>query len=1155
MTIDGGNDDGAARAAIRAELDVTHFVEAGAGTGKTTALVGRIVELVVSGRARLADVAAITFTEAAAAELADRITEALERSAAGTSADEHLDVDASEVPLRAERARAALGEADGAAISTLHGFARRILASHPFEAGVPPLIDVLDEVRSTVAFDERWRTFVDELLESNAHRHAVLVLLTCGVKFRQLRDIALQFNQNWDLVDDAALGAPAPVPIDPAPILGPLNEARDMIGFCTTLDDKLRAHLDALSPFAFALAHADSELDTLRSIVDGPKLSKRVGQQANWEPGHCAAVRDLLEDAQAASEALLSRVANAALANLLVSIKELTLRSAADRRREGRLEFHDLLVLARQLVRHRPDVCRTLHEQFPFLLIDEFQDTDPIQAELAVRIASDDPDAAGKSWTELAVEPGRIFFVGDPKQSIYRFRRADIALFLDVRSRYAKRPLTLSKNRRSVPGIISWVNAIFEDLMGAGTPGVQPAYEPLVAHREGHALFADQPPVLVLGGAIADKVPMSTIRAREAADIAMVVRRIIDEQWPVGDDSRAADLSDITILVPTRTGLPSLIEALDDAEVPYRLESSSLVYAAPEVRELMLVLQAVDDPTDEVAIVGALRSALFGCGDDDLLEYRLHHGAWDYRVPAPSDLEDDHPVVAGRRALATLHAERWWYEVSGLIERIMAERRVLELALTESRPREIWRRLRFVADQARQFTDAFGGDLRRYLAWAELQSDEDARVTEVILPETDHNAVRIMTVHAAKGLEFPIVLLSGLNVVDRAAGGTRVLWGADGPEVCVKKDLRTPGFTALAASEEAMEAAERVRLLYVASTRARDHLVVCLHHKAANQPNCHARRLEVICSGHPYLWRKHEEAAATGEDPPPSSPTAVGSTATGSTATGPTAKASTAMTPGATGAAPAAWAEDTADGRQRWIARRTDQLASAALPRTVAATTVARLAAAQRELEQDVEGELEWDVTEADHQLDHELDDELDAWRQGRTGTELGRAVHATLQLIDLATGDRLPELARAQAAAEGISGRSSEVAARVAAALRSDIIQAAVESGRYWKELYVGAPVGSRVVEGFIDLLVDGPAGLVVVDYKTDSASTPAELDRALERYSIQGASYAVAVEQALGRPVQRCVFLFLRSNGALERSVVDLELAKRTVEDLLRR
>ncbi len=1125
MTIDA-TDDRPARVAIRAELDTTHFVEAGAGTGKTTALVGRIVELVVSGRARMADIAAITFTEAAAGELRDRIAEALERSAAGTYIEEYLDVDPGDVPLRAERARAALAEADGAAVSTLHGFARRILATHPFEAGLPPLIDVLDEVRSTVAFDERWKTFVDELLDSQAHQQAVLVLLTCGVKFQQLRDIALQFNQNWDLVEDAVPGTPTPVPVDPAPMLEPLTRALAMADFCLDGDDKLLAHLEALSPYAAILGNVDNELDTLRAIVDAPPLFRKWGQQGNWGPGRCDEVRGLLEEAQTAKDDLLNRVANAALANLVVSIRELTLRSAADRRREGRLEFHDLLVLARELVRHRPDVCRTLSEQFRFLLIDEFQDTDPIQAELAVRIASDDPDAGQKRWTELTFDPGRVFFVGDPKQSIYRFRRADIALFLGIRDRYSERPLVLSKNRRSVPGIIKWVNAVFGDLMGAGTPGIQPAYEPLVAHRADHAQFGDRPPVLALGEAVVDKVPMSTIREKEAADIASAIRRIIDNQWPVGDSCRAADLADITILVPTRTGLPILTEALDDADVPYRLESSSLVYSAPEVRELMSVLQAVDDPTDEVAIVGALRSALFGCGDDDLLEYRLHHGTWDYRVPAPDDLDDDHPVVAGRRALAAFHAERWWYEVSGLIERIVDERRVLELALTESRPREVWRRLRFVADQARQFTDAFGGDLRRYLAWAELQSDEDARVTEVILPETDHNAVRIMTVHASKGLEFPIVVLSGLNVADRTRSGARVLWGANGPEVFVRKDVRTAGFDALAAGEEAMEAAERVRLLYVAATRARDHLVVCLHHKAANQPNCHAARLEIICSDHPKLWRQLEEEAADGEQPaPPASPAA--------------------MAPPAAGTAPSGTVEDTAEERQRWMDRRAEQLASAAVPRTVAATTVARMAAEQAELERD----LEWDATEPDD----ELDVELSPWRQGRTGTELGRAVHATLQLIDLATGDGLTELARAQAAVEGIPGRASEVAGRVAAALRSDIIRTAVESGRCWKELYVGAPVGSRVLEGFIDLLVDGPDGLVVVDYKTDSASTPAELDRALERYSIQGASYAVAIEQALGRPVERCVFLFLRPGGAVERSVVDLEEAKRTVQGLM--
>jgi hypothetical protein len=210
----------------------------------------------------------------------------------------------------------------------------------------------------------------------------------------------------------------------------------------------------------------------------------------------------------------------------------------------------------------------------------------------------------------------------------------------------------------------------------------------------------------------------------------------------------------------------------------------------------------------------------------------------------------------------------------------------------------------------------------------------------------------------------------------------------------------------------------------------------------------------------------------------------------------------------------------------------------------VAATSVAVMAggAAAETFDADASGDP-GDAEEA----------EATPWRRGRGATAVGRAVHATLQLVDLATGAGLAELARTQAMAEGIPGRSADVAALVDVALRSDVIRAAVAGGRYWKELYVGAPVGARVLEGFVDLLVERPDGLEVVDYKTDSAPED-DLDRVLDHYRVQGASYAVAVERALGRPVTRCTFLFLRRDKAVERRITDLVAAKAHVEEILR-
>jgi ATP-dependent helicase/nuclease subunit A len=673
------------------------------------------------------------------------------------------------------------------------------------------------------------------------------------------------------------------------------------------------------------------------------------------------------------------------------------------------------------------------------------------------------------------------------------------------------------------------------------------------------------PPVVLLGGAheapVGGRTPsINEVRDSEAGDLVRAILRIRDEQWPVGAEGRPATLEDIAVLIPTRTGLGNLQDAFESAGLPYRLESSSLIYDTIEVHELLTVLRAVDDPTDHVSIVAALRSSSFGCGDDDLLEYRQARGSWDYRNVAPDELGPSHPVVIGMAGLRNLHAQRWWQDVSGLIELIVQERKLLELGLDEGRPRDVWRRLRFVADQARQFTDAYGGDLRRYLAWVELQQRDDVRAVEVVLPESDDDAVRILTVHGAKGLEFPIVFLTGLSRGGSYENGPQVLWGADGPEVKLSKRVKTQGFEDLAAREVSMNQAQDLRLLYVAATRARDHLVISLHHQASAK-SCHAALLAPLCAAEPDLCRSLDVEL---DRPDGTAVESVDSTVPAS------GQADTA----------APRRDEGQASRKAWEIQRAELVGPGGRPRTVAATTIATLAneqagASRRQDDSNQDGSHRAGDRTDDHsdQLTHPdgeprrgqsdpgldkdgTDVDLPPWRRGRAGTSVGRAVHAVLQTIDFTvpyTEAQLVGLVGLQAVAEGVPNRRREIAHRVRSALESDMVREAVASGRYWRELYVGVPVGDRTLEGFIDLLIAGPDGYVVVDYKTDAVVTDADLDRAVERYRLQGATYALAVRRALGVPVSRCVFLFLRADGAVAREVPDLDEAMGEVEDLV--
>ncbi|HEX8804719.1 MAG TPA: UvrD-helicase domain-containing protein, partial [Acidimicrobiales bacterium] len=767
----------------------------------------------------------------------------------------------------ADRCATAVDDLDGAAIGTLHSFAQRILTEHPIEAGLPPHVEVLDEVGSAVAFDDRWATFVDELLADPAVERALLLATAAGVGPRALRAVAVAFGENWDLAVDHAPRVPVEPPAWEHRLVALLDELDGLCAnghHCEHETDRLLQVLADLQAWGARVRAAGDESTRLSLLAtDGGRPRARAngkGAKANWPAGHdLVGLRAAIDDLAGRFEALRNEVALAALERLAVELRAFTLAAAGERRAAGQLEFHDLLVLARQVLRdptHGPEVRRVLHGRYRRLLIDEFQDTDPIQVELAVLVASADDAAGDRPWDEVEPVDGRLFFVGDPKQSIYRFRRADISLFLRAADRFGRdgRRLALTTNHRATAPVVDVVNHLFGRLIQPGERGglpSQPAYEPFVAVR-GAAPVG--PAVSVLGRTPHEDGPRAAeLRTRESLDVAATVSRALREGWLVDrspdwsrPDWQPARAGDVTILVPTRTTLPALEDALSDAGIAYRAESASLVYASRLVRDVLLTLRAVDDPTDTLSAVAALRSPLFGCGDDDLLAYRQElDGRFDHSRPFPEGMPADHVVARGIAYLRELHADRLWHTPSELVDRVVRDRRVMELGEAEGRARDLWRRVRFVVDQARAWSETTNGTLRQYLAWIRQQTAEGARVAEAVLPETDDDAVRIMTVHAAKGLQFPITIVTGLSTrPQRWYADAEVAWPpGERCIITIGRKVTSEAFEAWKPIDEQMSHDERIRLLYVAATRARDHLVLSLHRATRKAPVDDASRL------------------------------------------------------------------------------------------------------------------------------------------------------------------------------------------------------------------------------------------------------------------------------------------------------------------------
>lgn len=1113
--------DQAERDRIVRDLGSTLFVEAGAGSGKTSALVDRVLGLVATGTAELRTVAAITFTEKAGAELRDRIRRALEERIADTNDD---GVGA--------RCRLAVDQLDGAAIGTLHAFAQRILSENPVEAGIPPRVEVLDEVSSGTEFVRRWDGFRDELLADDDLKRTLLLLLGSGVKHGALRSLALAFDQNWDLVQERVPETSPEPPALPALLefaLEPLDAICELRNECTDDADLLCAHLGEIAEYAAQLRSVDDELELLARLPGGDQAEPPTfnvgnrGKGKNWID--IKAVRAQVREANQGLQSMRDQVTQACAKRVGSALRGFTLGAARERREDGRLSFHDLLVLSRALLRDPKQgavVRRRLSERYSHLLLDEFQDTDPIQIELAARIAAAHPssaDAGDAAWEDVSVAPGHLFIVGDPKQSIYRFRRADVALFMKAAGRFGPEGggvVELFANFRTVEPVIEWVNETFARLM-AEVPDVevqfpsQPDYVPLTATRAGPPAG---PPVALLGrDELAYKTSAAEMRGAEAAEVAATISRVLAERWSVGDGPdawRAAELGDITVLVPARTSLPFLEDALEKATIPYRAESSSLVYSTRAVRDLLMVLRAADDPTDHLRVVSALRSPLLGCGDDDLFRFKVERkGHWNYLATQPEAIANDDPVRVGLEYLRSLHDERQWLSPAEMLSRIARERRAFEIGFAEGRPRDVWRRLRYVTDQARNWSESAGGSLRQYLQWVEHQTAEGARVAEAVLPETDDDAVRIMTIHAAKGLEFPITIVSGMSTAPQSvrapaevafppAGGVGYRFG---PKVATEE------FTEWAPIDERMGFDERVRLLYVACTRARDHLVISLHRAARAKPPDQARRTnaELLLAGMGALVDEL--------------PDAVGKSF-----------AAHAVEPVAPPPAVLPFTE--------WETECAAALLAQSRPSTVAATALTEEGTA------DAGGETDAGLDKRPRDLD------LPPWLKGRYGTSVGRAVHGVLQTIDLRTGGGLDDAVAAQCEAEAIPTRRPDVRSLVEHALGSATVQAAAGSP-YWREVYACTPlVGGRLLEGYVDLLYRSPDGLVVVDYKTAATSDPDALTARVQGYRLQGASYALAIGQSTGEAVVRVTFLFLTPTGAVAIDLADVDDAIADIE-----
>ncbi len=1141
--------DADARRRIRDDLDQTLFVEAAAGTGKTTELVSRVVSVLRSGVGALDRIVAVTFTEKAAGEMKLRLRAGIESERAHeeptSEARAHLD--------------ASLAMLEIARIGTIHGFCGDLLRERPVEAGVDPLFQVMPEEQSQRLLDRAFDHWFQRILSDPPEGvRRVLRRRTRGFNAvgprDQLRNAARSLVEHRDFT--AAWqrdGFDRAAAIDS--VMDRLEELVVLAQSVTNPNDWLAKNLNNVENFLeenrLREAVRGRDHDALESELRELARNRRTGWHWRGRGKFTKEIsRAAMIERRDAGKAELDAMLETADADLAPCLRE-ELRPVVSgyetlKQRAGSLDFLDLLLRARNLIRDHREVRIDLQGRFSHYFVDEFQDTDPLQAELLLLLSADDPDQ--NDPVKVRPIPGKLFLVGDPKQAIYRFRRADIATYEATKKQLVDRGaelLHLTTSYRAVPSLQQAVNAAFEPLMRGSSEG-QANYVALQPRREE---TPGQPTLVALPA------------PRPYGDYGSIVQWRIDDSLPDAVGAFVDWLihrSGWTVGVPGETEGRVPIEArhvclifrrfksfqtdvtrpyvraLEARRVPHVLVGGHSFHDREEVQALRNAMCAIEWPDDELRVFATLRGPFFALGDDALLAYRHRfRSLHPLRRVAEADLDESEREVADAlKLLAALHRSRNHRPIADTLSRLLAHLRAhAGIAIWPTGEQALANCLR-VVDLARRFERSGAPSFRSFAMQMEEGAERgDAQDAPVVEEGTE--GVRIMTAHRAKGLEFPVVVLADPNCratrepPTRFVDSERGLW-AEPLCGCAPRELLDHRET-----EAERDRAEAVRLTYVATTRARDLLVV-----PVTGDDYHRDPPGWLDMLDPIVQPTHGDRRNPQPAPncPSFGPDSVLERPAGTRA-GPRSSVAPGLHTPRVGPHGIVWwdpgaldldkqeevglrqqrileadtegvaANEGIRAHERWQTQRSALLESGATAWISVQSVSERVDALQP-------------VDPGDEQ-DPVAIEEVSVDRSSRPGgRRFGSLVHATLAVVDL---DAKPERIDVAAAAEGrllgCPPQEVEAAAGVVrAAIDHPLLRRAAAADQLRREtpLLLRLPDGS-LLEGVVDLAFREANHWTVVDFKTDR-----ELGDRRSRYAAQVGLYADAISQATGEPTR---------------------------------
>lgn len=1065
--------DQAARDAIIHERDCNVAVVAGAGTGKTKTIIDRAVELLAPRRAGVKPIgiqtmALITFTRRAAGELRFRIREHLLRQ---------LEREAGRDERRASLLRDALGNLDAAFVGTIHGFADRLLRLRPVEAALSPAYALVEDTSELVN-----ETFVrlrraaevgglrKELGRFGAPLDATLID-EAAETLRAATRAGLQMERA-----ETVYGSVASLEATMSRMIDTRDVAVDLCAVPDPQLDQARAAADRLAQMVklmrgTAFGHRSVRLmaralSRLRAVVDpaeafrivqdglgGRQLTKGTdfnNDDNGWSIYKAIRPQDTARGSLAEQLKGPHRWLATRLVRLFPVVRAMYERVKAE---HEVVDYLDLLIKLRDLLRDNLSARRFYQSLFEHIFVDEFQDTDPLQCEIVFYLC-EDPAATTSSdargWQAVQLAPGKLTIVGDPKQSIYRFRRADIAMYgLATERLIAGGALEqrLETNFRSRPELITFFNRQLGKVLGKNDG---PAFDP----QTGRANYEDLLPSAVIpaAGVTVHVLPYADLqnegllaadgRVVEAAMLARHVRWLLDTHCKVRDpdtnEERPVQPGDIAVLAAVTTNLRLLLQEFDGLGIEYSARGGALFLAHPVVRQYLLALRALADRNDGVAEAALLRPPFFAL---DLSDAVIARG-------------DKDVVADGRRArmehalaiVATLREQRY-AQSPGATARDLIERTALgRTVVTGRNGRQTLAALYEVASELDRRAAIEGRDYdaatELFRSWAEAPVFLDAPDP----PGT--GAVRVMTTHSAKGLEFPVVILwDGYQTFNERGGG---IWhvGRDGRAWALSLGavaIEHPAGAHVLDREKQFGDQERRRLYYVAATRARDLLVLpapltkSRRLQYATTELADGAELEQVRRFEPFRLERLPEWARSITSPPPRHIRG-----------------------------------DAGLQQQLAAVRRDFQQSLAVSAQPVAVPTAVTLEATGASMGQEIDIESE----------------RARKAESGRLGPAFGSAVHRALELILAGSIDSASAAVSLASQEVGLSESLTEAQADVERALQA-LRRIGVGNGgaTVATEYPLAMPwTDGKLLTGFIDLLVLNADAAMVIDFKTDA-------------------------------------------------------------------